>query len=880
MSDIPDGPHLLIGREAQHARLVEELDDSSTSGILLLGEAGIGKTALAAAVTAGLRPGLRVLRIRGSAILREVPFGAFSAVLSGLPPEDTVQFVAVLRRVVQALGGIPQAGNDLPLLVVDDAHDLDASSVTLIAQLLGMRRARALFLARPAPALPQGLAELVADGLVGCVPVEPLTFEQVEALCAGLLGGPVSAGLVHAVDHMTRGNPLFVRLFVHDGVTRRFITETAGVWQVARELPPLGVHLTDIVCAALGPLDPAQRGAMELLAVGGRLPGDQARQHVGHGVLQRLLGDGWIRTGDDGAFEVEHPLHAEALRVSIPTARRVMLQRRILAGATAPPGDLEEIHRRATLALEAGVVLDDGILLAAATSANRSSDSGFAVRAIRAIRSPGLRRRCLVELAWARVNDGLLDEALDLIADALESPAPPDVLRAGTLLALEVRMRGREHVDAMRGDVDRWEQSLRDTAPGTLDARVAVVGRSITALALDDASFDAVALRAVADDGAAPQPARLAALLALAVFSVGAGRPGDAARLARRALGFVGTDADTAAYHSHALSLELFALAVAGEWDTARATADARLRQDARRTHFVAGWLDLLDGVRALREGRFPIAQARLRLAVQALRTTDHLHVLPWVSGLAAYAALLAGDQRQAALLVEECTPEASGGTLLTRMLGRVYAVAVTAALEADLEGIPLLVRLADDAEAAGLPLVAVTALDQALVLGDRTVFARLAALTASCDGREQALLHAFAAAGADSDAERLLAAGESALAAGYRPLAAGCFERARELYEKRREPAAARRAQKKLTSVSVGFEGPATTETVRLPGAVRLTPREIAVVSLVLQGLSNREIADRHGTSVRTVEGHLYRIFMKFGVNRREDLHLFVQGT
>ncbi|WP_043447202.1 AAA family ATPase [Arthrobacter sp. L77] len=471
MSDTRDNPHPLIGREEQHAWLVEELRDPSTSGILLLGEAGIGKTALASAVTDGLAPGLRVLRIRGSAVLRDVPFGALSVLLSDLPPEDTVQFVAVLRRVVQALGGIPQTGNDLPLLVVDDAHDLDASSVTLIAQLLGMRRARALFLARPAPALPQGLAELVADGLVASVAVEPLMLDQVEALCAALLGGPVSAGFVHAVDHVTRGNPLFVRLFVRDAVTRRFVTETAGVWQAARELPPLGAHLTDIVSAALSPLDAEQREAMELLAVGGPLPGDQALQSIGQGVLQRLLGDGWIRAGDDGAFEVEHPLHAEALRVSIPTARRVMLQRRVLAGATAPPRDIEEIHRRATLALEAGVVLDDGILLAAATSANRSADSGFAVQAIQAIRSPGLQRRCLVELAWARVNGGLLHEALDLIADALEAPAPPDVLRAGTMLALEVRMRGLEPADAMRGDIDRWEQSLHQAAPGRTTPR-------------------------------------------------------------------------------------------------------------------------------------------------------------------------------------------------------------------------------------------------------------------------------------------------------------------------------------------------------------------------------------------------------------------------
>ncbi|MEG9247452.1 LuxR C-terminal-related transcriptional regulator [Arthrobacter sp. Soc17.1.1.1] len=882
MSAPRDAAHLLIGREEQLARLIGDLSDPSTSGILLLGEAGIGKTALAAAVVGQLAEGTRVLRVRGSAPLGTVPYGAFSTWLAGLPPEDMAQPVAVLRRVGQALGGAPQAdgaqsAGDLPLLVVDDAHDLDQGSVTLIAQLLGMRRARALFLARSTPTLPQGLDELVADGIVAGIPVEPLTLTDVEELCAALLGGPVGAGLVHTVEYLTRGNPLFVRLFVRDGLTRGFITETDGVWQSAPDLPPLGAHLTDLVQAAFAPLDTAQRDAMELLAVGGPLPGDQARELIAHGVLQRLLGGSWIRTRDDGALTVGHPLHAEALRASIPTARRVLLQRRVLAAATTPPRDVEEVHQRAALALDAGVPLDDRILLSAATNANRSSDSAFAVRAIRAIRSPELERRCLVELAWARANRGSLDEALDLLGDALEDPAPPDVLRGGALLALEVRMRRAESTDGTDADAERWEQFLARSESAS-DPRTVAVGRSIAALALDDEPFDAVALRALADDDGAPAPPRVAALLALAVDATGAGRPAEGARLAGRALALTGTDADTVAYRTHAICLELLALAVAGEWEQARATALTRLRRDARRTHFLAGWLDLLDGVHALQEGRFPTAQSRLDLAVYALRTTDHLHILPWITGLAGYAALLAGDQRQAALLVEQGR-EWTGGTRLARMLGRVHAESVTAVLETDADGVPRLLQIADEAEEAGLPLVAATALNQALVLGDRTVFARLAALTETFDGREQALLHAFAGAGAASDAERLLEAGDAALDAGYRPLAAVCFERAREVLDKRRDTAAARRAQKKLSAATAGFEG-SSTEAVRLPAAVKLTPRETAVVTLVLQGLTNKEIADRHGTSVRTVEGHLYRLFMKFGISRREDLHLFAQGT
>jgi DNA-binding CsgD family transcriptional regulator len=41
----------------------------------------------------------------------------------------------------------------------------------------------------------------------------------------------------------------------------------------------------------------------------------------------------------------------------------------------------------------------------------------------------------------------------------------------------------------------------------------------------------------------------------------------------------------------------------------------------------------------------------------------------------------------------------------------------------------------------------------------------------------------------------------------------------------------------------------------------------------LAAAGLSNRQIADRLSVSVRTVEGHLYRIFAKLGIEHRDQL-------
>jgi len=55
-----------------------------------------------------------------------------------------------------------------------------------------------------------------------------------------------------------------------------------------------------------------------------------------------------------------------------------------------------------------------------------------------------------------------------------------------------------------------------------------------------------------------------------------------------------------------------------------------------------------------------------------------------------------------------------------------------------------------------------------------------------------------------------------------------------------------------------------------QIPGLPPLTSREMEVLTMVLQGASNREIADRNSISERTVKTHLYRVYRKLNVKSR----------
>jgi len=55
------------------------------------------------------------------------------------------------------------------------------------------------------------------------------------------------------------------------------------------------------------------------------------------------------------------------------------------------------------------------------------------------------------------------------------------------------------------------------------------------------------------------------------------------------------------------------------------------------------------------------------------------------------------------------------------------------------------------------------------------------------------------------------------------------------------------------------------------------LAKREDEVASLVAEGLSNRDIAERLGLSEHTVSNYLFRIYEKLGISGRVELVLYI---
>ncbi|HVM01685.1 MAG TPA: AAA family ATPase [Acidimicrobiales bacterium] len=212
--------HQLLEREEVLALLERALERlrAGVGGVhFIVGEPGLGKTALLEA-TAGLGGrAVRVVRASGSAMEVDVPFGLVARALEPLGGRPLVAGgadagearAAVLQRV---RGWIEAAAMDAPVVVLlDDLHWSDADSldvVSFLARALGGARVALVAAMRPWPASARRTADLlVGDGVAASTTLRPLSRPGSDHLLAVLLEERPSGLIAEGAWEFARGTP-------------------------------------------------------------------------------------------------------------------------------------------------------------------------------------------------------------------------------------------------------------------------------------------------------------------------------------------------------------------------------------------------------------------------------------------------------------------------------------------------------------------------------------------------------------------------------------------------------------------------------------------------------------------------------------------------
>jgi DNA-binding SARP family transcriptional activator len=343
-----------VGREAELARLRELWAAGDRVTAVLAGEAGIGKTRLAAELARGVRgpvlygrcdEGLGVPYQPFVQALRPVATVPLTAELGPLAPE--------LARLLPELAGLGEPARGDPemeqlalfeavaalleaatrerraLLVLDDLHWAPQPTLMLLRHVIrSERRLRLMVLGIFRDTGAQLFADLRRDGSVEHIRLGGLDEQAVASLL-----GTVDQRLAHRIATETRGNPLFVRELV------AHVSESGQ-----SELPD---ELRQIIDQRVARLSEPARRALTVAAVVGptfsvpvveRVMADEPRVID---ALDEAAGAGLLVDAGHGDYAFAHTLVRNTIYGGLGSARRMRLHREVgealEASGDAPP---------------------------------------------------------------------------------------------------------------------------------------------------------------------------------------------------------------------------------------------------------------------------------------------------------------------------------------------------------------------------------------------------------------------------------------------------------------------------------------------------------------------------------------------------------------
>jgi DNA-binding CsgD family transcriptional regulator len=620
---------------------------------------------------------------------------------------------------------------------------------------------------------------------------------------------------------------------------------------------------------------PEEQEALKLIALAGPVGRKVIEDISGAAVVRSLLDQQMITesSGVPAELSMWNALFATAIRNTLSVSRSLQLLEKIRIHQNGTVLRGEGKLRSVEWAFECGLRVSDPEMLDAAREALRRFRN-ISARSIAAkIQDPALVPLARAIQARALYNEGaygqaahLLDACWRQLSDDAEGPAVL-LLRAAahqatgqSLNTLAEDMNTQQPADGQQKRQDRLLQVLH----------LLQLGAAVDAGALTTAVRE---IRDTAAEAGSESIRALGeALLAHALAAAGrAGQGLDSALLAAAELPAL--EDSLFFFPEFVLGRLVIDYLAMGEWESAERELDNYAAAHARGAGTFNGSLEMLRGYSLLRQGRMERAYQVLLPAVEALRLNDPLQLFRLGSSLGFYAAARLGDAAQAKRLEEDFTDAVAGGPA-HELLASAYGAAASEYLSRDGKGLATLHTLATTHDATSRAGTLLEILSICWDLGDPSVIPMVQSVAQTIEGRYAQAMLALATGWEAADGDALMDTASSLEESGFANLAREAYARASTLLEQAGERRRSRQAvalrEKCDHELGERFrEG----RFIAAAPAVHLTRREQDIVGLAVQGLTDREIAQRLMVSVRTVEGHLYRTYVKLGVRSRDEL-------
>ncbi|MDR6985824.1 hypothetical protein J2Y66_000287 [Paenarthrobacter nitroguajacolicus] len=786
--------------------ILSAVPSPSTSGIVVVGDRGSGKSHLLLSVKAGLPETMDVRSFAGKPELRTTSYAALGAPLETGGEDTLPPGIQVLRALTSTLGsaeylftptagrrrGKRQAPASRPplVLLVDDIHYIDPASLAVLLQLIPGFGATLVATADSRRPLPPDLYQLWEDGFLEQYFLPPFTFSEAHALCEAILGGKVQRRASSLLTAMSGFNVGLLVLAITDARNAGLLMQKDGFWTIDVRAHCDWPAVVAQVQAENAARPAEERHALELIALAEPVALDVVEHHFGRKATEHLLANHHIRLleGRPPLVRTSSWLRGEGTRLSVPRPRSLALRLGVeepaLTQESAPT-----LLRWMTWTLDCGLTLTDELLLAAAPAADRPSTAELALRAAAAVVEPGRKDEARLLRARALVTEGLLSEATPELRELAAAGGSPGVKADATHRLVALELLGAVTGTALPETVD-------DTGSGPV----------------------AEPLRAAGGANRVVRNVREAERLLL-----GGAAP---EALERSTAAMAAVDADPA--------LEMFRPGVLLRHVVCLRNNLAWSRMDALLEcpsafvlpKYLAVCLDVARGYAELSQGLPRAARGTLEPVLAELSDAGLPPVLALAAAMLAYSEALCGNPAPAmGRLGQAMAALGQGNQDPAGLLVQLTSVYVAAAQDR-IAGKPgHLLALAERFQAQGTTLLEAEAVSlltlnpNTTAVDDLVVQRRLVGLAAELHGAGGAALGTFASALLDNDPKALESAGRSLSADRQFAHAAICYSRAASGYEAKTRSAASRRASVLVERLRSAFDSDAVPPLGWVPG-------------------------------------------------------------